>query len=217
MTGQDARAGAITAGAEGSRSTRRELVRSGAAVTVGMALAATGSSVLDLPDALAAAPGDGAVLVSLLRVEHVVVFAYQRALAGGIVSPPVQQVLTSFLDQEREHVHALSQSLTELGGAAPVPPAVMAAFESELRALRIKRSPPKRGTDREDIRFLIDLEMVIARRYRYAIERLQGDKQLLIAAEIMGSEAQHATVLRELLSPGNIKRAVPSGFVADAA
>jgi hypothetical protein len=30
----------------------------------------------------------------------------------------------------------------------------------------------------------------------------------------MANEAQHATVLREMLTPGRVKRAVPSAFVA---
>jgi hypothetical protein len=33
------------------------------------------------------------------------------------------------------------------------------------------------------------------------------------AAAIMGNEAQHTTLLRELLSPGNVGGAVPAAFV----
>jgi Ferritin-like domain len=160
--------------------------------------------------------GDGAVLASLLRVEHVLVFAYERALAAGVLSPSAQPILSSLLEQERAHVHALSVDLTGrggLGGTAPAPLKGTAAFESELRHLRVRRSPARLRNERQYVRFLIDLEMLIARHYRYAIARLNTGKALSLAAEIMANEAQHATAMSELLSPGNVKRAVPSAFV----
>jgi hypothetical protein len=178
-------------GTTGTGTTRRELLRGGAG----------------------ARAADAALLVSLLRVEQVVVFAYERALASGLVSASAQVALTSFLGHERAHVHALSASVVALGGTVPAAPTLLAAFESELRHLQVKRSPVGLRNERQELRFLIDLEGVIARRYRSAISRLAGGKLLTTAAEIMANEAQHATALAELLSPGNIKRAVPVGFV----
>jgi ferritin-like protein len=213
MTDQDTAACGGAAGVEGS--TRRELMRGGVAATAALALASTAPALVDPAGALAAPMGDGAVLVSLLRVEQVVVFAYERSLASGIPSASAQSVLTSFLGHERAHVRALTRSVTDLGGVMPAPPTVMAAFESELRRLRVMRSPADLHTERDYLRFLVDLETVIARHYRFAIEILQGAARLTTAAEIMANEAQHATLMRELLSPGNIRRAVPSAFVAD--
>jgi hypothetical protein len=157
---------------------------------------------------------DAALLVSLLRVEQVVVFAYERALASGLLSASAQVALTSFLGHERAHVHALSARVIALGSAVPAAPTLLAAFESELRHLHVKRSPVGLRDERHELRFLIDLEGVIAHHYRSAISRLTGDKLLTTAAEIMANEAQHATALSELLDPGRIKRAVPVGFVA---
>ena len=193
----------------------------GVAATAALAVAATVPTLLEPAGALARSGGalvkpsdDGAVLTSLLRVEQVVVFAYERTLTTAILSPSAQEVLTSFLDQERAHVHELSLDLTALGDAVPAPPTDTAGFESELRHLRIRRSPAGLRTQREHLRFLIDLEAVIARHYRFAIELLTGETRLWAAAEIMANEAQHATVLREMLTPGRVKRAVPSAFVA---
>jgi hypothetical protein len=174
------------------RTTRRELLRGGAGAPM----------------------SDAALLVSLLRVEQVVVFAYERALESGLVSASAQVALTSFLGHERAHVHALSAGAIALGGTVPAAPTLVAAFESELRHLHVKRSPVELSNERQELRFLIDLERVIARHYRSAISRLAGGKLLTTAAEIMANEAQHATALAELLSPGDIKRAVPVGFVA---
>ena len=157
---------------------------------------------------------DVAVLVSLVRVEQVVVFAYERALASGLLSASAQVTLTSFLGHERAHVHALSATVIALGGAVPVAPSLLSAFESELRHVHVKRSPVGLRNERQELRFLIDLEGVIAHHYRSAISRLSGDKLLTTLAEIMANEAQHATALAELLNPGKIKRAVPVGFVA---
>jgi hypothetical protein len=150
----------------------------------------------------------------VLRVEQVIVFAYERTLGAGILSPSAQALARSFLAQERAHVHALSADLTALRGAVPPAPATMAAFKSELGQLRVKRNPAKLHSQREHLHFLVDLETLIARHYRFAIEQLTGAERLGRAAEIMANEAQHATVLLELLSPKNVRRAVPSAFVA---
>jgi hypothetical protein len=206
------------------RTTRRELVRRGAATTAAVTLAAAVPSLLEPVSALAKPVDDATVLASLLRVEQVMVFAYERALEVGVgvgvgvevgvLSASAQPVLSSFAGQERAHVRALSASLRSLAGTVPAPPTTVAAFESELRHLRVRRSPATLRTERQHLRFLIGLETLIARHYRYAIARLSAEKQLLIAAEIMANEAQHATLLRELVTPGNFRRAVPSGFVA---
>jgi hypothetical protein len=211
--------------------TRRELLGGGvaaataatatatAAAVAGATAGGVAASLLEAQSASAAASVDDVtVLVSLLRVEQVLVIAYERTLANpGILPPAAQQLLSSFLGHERAHVHALSVNVAELGGTAPTPPKSPAAFASELRQLRVRHSAAGLRTERQHVRFLIDLESVMARHYRYAIARLSGARELAIAAEIMANEAQHETVLRELLAPGNVKRAVPSAFVAGIA
>jgi hypothetical protein len=126
----------------------------------------------------------------------------------------VQEALTTFLDQERAHVRELSRDLIALGGPVPAAITAMKPFESELRQLRVRRHPAGLRTQRDYLRFLVDLETLIARHYRFAIELLTAETRLWAAAEIMANEAQHATVLRELLSPGKVKHAIPSAFVA---
>jgi ferritin-like protein len=200
--------------------TRRDLIRGGA-VTAAVGLAATVPALLEPAGALArsgGAPtqpvGDEIVLASVLRVEQVVVFAYERTLTTTILSAPAQEALTVFLEQERAHVRTLSAALTSLGGPVPGPLGTMVAFEAELRQLRVKRSPARLHTERQYLRFLVSLETVIARHYRFAIEVLTGHERLVLAAEIMANEAQHETVLLGMLTPDHVKRVVPSAFVA---
>jgi demethoxyubiquinone hydroxylase (CLK1/Coq7/Cat5 family) len=192
------------------------------AAAAALALAASGAPALLAPAAALGKSGgalirpvsDATVLASVLRVESVLVFAYERTLTSAVLSSAARAALASFLDQERAHVRRLSLDLGALGGTVPEPLATMTAFESELRHLRVKRRPAALRTEREYLRFLIALETVIARHYRFAIELLTSVERVGTAAEIMANEAQHETVLRELLNPGRIRRAVPSAFVA---
>jgi hypothetical protein len=196
--------------------TRRELVRRGAAAGAAATVAAAVSPLLRPARALAAPVGDVAVLLFALRAEQVIVAAYERALASGVISAQAQPVLTLFLGQEHDHVGALSVSVARLGGAVPAPPADLATFEAELRALNIKRSPAKLHTERQWVSFLVRIETVLATVYHFAIDQLADDKLIQTAAQMMANEGQHATLLRELVNPGNVKLAVPRAFVGGA-
>jgi len=205
-----ATASPVAAGPDGA--TRRELVRStvaaGAAAAVASVVPSLGPST-----ALAAPVGDIAVLALALRAEQVIVYAYERVLASGIVASPAARVLTLFLAQEHEHVDALTVNLVRLGGAVPSPPSDLAEFEVELRELGVKRSPVGLRNERESVSFLVRLEMAVATVYHFVIDQLADDKLIQTAAQIMANEGQHAAVLHELVSPGNVRRAVPSAFV----
>lgn len=163
---------------------------------------------------LAAAPSDAELLLALLRIEQVIVFAYEHALAAAVLPASAQAILGTFLEHERAHVHKLSTYVSPHRGAVPGAPKDMAAFESELRRLRVRRKPLELRTGRDHLRLLIELETAIARHYRFTIADLHAGKKVSIAAEIMANEAQHLAVLRELLGPVNVRRAVPTGFIA---
>jgi hypothetical protein len=201
----------LAAGADGS--TRRELVRGGVAAGAAAAVAAVAPALLGPATALAAPVGDVAVLVFALRAEEVVVYAYEHALASGVISAPATRVLTQFLGHEREHVDALTVNLARLGGTAPAPPADLASFEVALRQLGVKRSPARLHTERDYVSFLVRIEGVLATVYHFAIDELADDKLIQTAAQIMANEGQHATLLRDLTSPGNVSRTVPRAFV----
>jgi rubrerythrin len=212
----DLDATAQVAAADANGSTRRELVRSGLAAGAAAAAAALLPPLLSPAGALAAPIGDAAVLVLALRAEQAVLYAYEGTLASGVISASTAQVLKMFLGQEHEHVDALTVHLERLGGTAPAPPSDLAAFELLLRELQIKQSPSTLRNEREYLSFLVKVEAELANIYHFAIEQLVDDQLIQTAAQIMANEGQHATLLRELISPGNVRRAVPRAFVGGA-
>lgn len=190
-------------------STRRELVRDG--VAAGAVAAAAGP--LLRPAEAQAALNDLDVLLFAVRAEQAVVLAYELALASGALAVPAKAVVSEFLGQEREHVAALSVSLARVGGAVPAPPTDLAMLEVALRELHVKRSPTKLHTERQWVSFLVRLEAVLATAYHFVIEELSDYRLIQTAAQIMANEGQHATVLHELMTPGNVRLSVPRAFV----
>ena len=215
MADRDIASPDAAAGAEGS--TRREVVRTGVAAGAAAAMAAVLPPLVSPTPALAAPVGDAAMLLFALRAEQVMVYAYERTLASGVIAAPAAGVMAQFLGQEREHVDALSVNLARIGGPIPAPLRDLTTFELTLRELGIKRSPTELRNERQYISFLVRIETALAAVYHFAIEELADDKLIQTAAEIMANEGQHATVLRELTSPGNVSRAVPTAFVGGSA
>jgi hypothetical protein len=213
-----ATAPAVAASADGLTSTRRDLVRGGVAAGVAAAVAAAVAPPLLSPASARAAPyGDAGVLLFVLSVEQVIVYGYEQALASGVISASGQPVLKLFLSQEREHIDALSVHLVRLGGAVPAPPTDLQTFEVALRKLKIRRNPAKLRNERQYVGLLVRIETALAAVYEFAIEQLADDKLIQTAAQIMANEGQHATVLRELTSPGNVQLSVPRPFVSGSA
>jgi len=87
--------------------TRRELM-----VGAAGAAAVAGGFGADRALADTAPPSDADLLTKTLEVERLMVFAYERVLASGALSPGVQRVITPFLAQERAHVAAVAAALS---------------------------------------------------------------------------------------------------------
>jgi Ferritin-like domain len=196
--------------------TRRELVHKGVAAGTAAAVAAVLTPLLRPAGALADPIGDPAVLQFALRAEQTIVYAYDLALASGVISAPSRRVLKLFLGQEHEHVDALSVSMLRLGDTVPGPPTDIATFEVLLRELHVKRTPAKLHTEREWVSFLVRLEGVLATVYHFVIEQLVDHRLIQTAAQMMANEGQHATMLCELTNPGKVALAVPRAFVGGA-
>lgn len=188
--------------------TRRRLVKTALAATLGA------SSVVELGSAVAAAtpaPSDAAVLAHTLRIEQLVVIAYQRVLSSGVVEPPVGSQLRSMLSQELEHVAALERDLKALG--ARVPRTSAATAQRSLDAHHVHLSLSHVPTQHASLKLLIDIESLAEGAYFSAISKLSDPALLRMSAEIMGSEAQHWTLLSGLQHHGDVTRSVPYAFV----
>lgn len=187
--------------------TRRQLVHAGLAGTAAAA-------VLRPPDAAAAgapAPGDSAVLTRTLRTEQLVVIAYERVLASGLLAPAVSTQVRVLLGQEHQHVAALERSLRELG--AVLPRTSESAARRALSAHHIHESLTGLRNQHECLKLLIDIESLAEGAYFAAISKLTDPSLLRTSVEAMGCEAQHWTVLSAIQNPGKLYRSVPYPFV----
>jgi hypothetical protein len=195
------------------RTTRRELVRGGLAAGVGGAL---GRSILAAPVASAAAgsAGDADVLSKTLSVEQLVVFSYQRAVGSGALESGVAGQIRGMLSQELRHVATLESVLRSLGARIPAAPRDVASAQRALATHHVVRSLTDLHTQFNCLKLLIDVESVAEGAYFSAIASLSDPGRVRTAAGIMGCEAQHWTIISELLNDYNVMRSVPYPFVA---
>ncbi len=194
--------------------TRRQLLRTGIATGAASTLPAV--AVLADPAAAAATttakmPTQAQALAAALRVEQLAVFAYQHAIANPQLRSEASSVATAFLVQEQAHLAAL---VAEAAGAgvAPVPPPVdVAAADKELATLHVDGLSSVHS-EKDLLKLLIAVEELSEGTYYVALGAMDSPALLTTAAEIWANEAQHATALRTLLYPDDIKKTVPSGF-----
>jgi rubrerythrin len=146
-------------------------------------------------------PADAGILASLLDLERAAVAAYSAALSSGLLRRDLAATLGHFLDQERQHVAALSRALGGLGGrprdAAP----------TEVTPV----DPP--GSQAGLLRVAVDLEAAAIAGYVDAMAGLQGPELLALVTRIAASEGQHLVVLRQALGASPAE-SVPSAFEA---
>ncbi|MBV9474162.1 MAG: ferritin-like domain-containing protein [Solirubrobacterales bacterium] len=156
-------------------------------------------------------PGDAELLHALLAIELLAVAAYQRVAAAPSLSPGNRTVVLQLHGQEQQHAAALRQ---QLGSAATQSgPATAAATNAALAKRNVAERIGRLQHEPDAIRLLIAVEGVAEGGYHDAISKLSDPRLLRLSAEIMANEAQHDTILRELLHPGDAQRAVPVAFV----
>ena len=200
------------------RTTRRGLVSGGIAAMLGGAFGGGAISAIAQPaDGWAAsAPtvGDAGVLTRALQIEQLVVIAYERVLSAGALGPAGSGAVRGFYSHELQHVSTLERALMDLGATIPAPPHDTASAQRGLSVHHVPRSLTQLGTARDCLKLLIDVESVAEGAYFDAVASLGDAGRMRTAAEIMGCEAQHWTVLSGLLNRFNVLRSVPYPFVA---
>jgi|tagenome__1003787_1003787.scaffolds.fasta_scaffold20793004_2 rubrerythrin len=159
---------------------RRELVRRGM-LAAGAALTASSVPILlGVRNAFAQADDDRSLLSSAIELEQVAAEAYQR-LQG-----PLGGVARLFRNHERQHEQALTQALRQMGGSPP---------SADLEA-RLSRLPT--GNRRAAANFAIELEQNAIRAYEDGARKLRDAEVMQTAMTILGAEAQHLVVLRQI-------------------
>jgi hypothetical protein len=181
------------------------LTLAGAAGALSLGAAAPASA--DTP------PSDAELLSKTLEVERLMVLAYERVLASGVLSPPVQRAITPYLDQERAHASAVAAALARLGAAAPSGPLSLKEASAALDQHHVSDSLTDLHTEHDGLKLLIDLESVAEGASYTPIRDLRRPELVQLCARIMACEAQHWTVLSGLRNPGQYVKAIPWPYV----
>lgn len=189
--------------------TRRELVRSG------VGLVAAGSLVGAVASAAGAEPppSEPEALAPALAIERLSVIGYDQVLASGALSSAVRPQLEALLAQDRQHVATLEQVFRRTGAPLPQGPADVAAAQAMLTRHQVHRSLTHLPTQHDCLRVMIDIESLAEGAYFKAMPRLTDGTLVRTSAAIMGSDAQHWSVLSGIQHKGNVKMSVPFPFV----
>ncbi len=191
--------------------TRRGLL-SGALIAVGLGVAhATPARAATAPSA----PTDQELLAGLLKVEQLIAAVYGRVLAGGRLTPRARRLARTVLRQEHAHAATLAAELAVFGGAPPAPPAGPAQLDAQLARHHISISVTGLETEKQALQLLTQVESVAEGAYFGAMSKLSEPRLQTLAAEILASEAQHFTLVAEILHPrdAGFSRTVPDAFV----
>lgn len=160
-----------------------------------------------------AGSGDAVQLHSALAVELLLVFAYQHLLAAGTLGPGPGALAGTMAQHERAHVDRLTAELQRLGQSPPPPPGSVAEVDRQLSARHASGRLAAVHTELDGLRLLYDIESIAIGTYYEALAKLTASRLMLIMAEIMGAEAQHATAIGGVLHPGKWERVVPVASV----
>jgi hypothetical protein len=171
----------------GTATTRRELLRPGAA--------------------------DTARLQRLMSVEQLLLYVYDHVVGSSILPPPVRRPMAQIQGHERAHVGALGARLRARGARQPPPPPSVATANRYLARRHIRgRLGQLQGSD-DALYLLRALERVVVGAYFVALRDMRDPGLIVLAAQIMASDAQHEAIVSERLNPGDIASAVPYGLV----
>jgi rubrerythrin len=172
---------------------RSGLVLSGAAVALlagRHALAATSG---------AADPKDVQILNTALAAELEAIAAYQLGAESKLLQKPVLDLALSFQGHHKEHADALAATVKKLGGSAV---AAKARYSFPVEKLK---------NQNDVLRFAAGLERGAISAYLGAVPLFTDRALSQVAASILGDEAMHWAVLRQVIGESP---AVPSAFMS---
>jgi rubrerythrin len=180
---------------------RRALSLSGAVLSAGAVALLGGRDAMAAGSKATSAQleGDVRILNTALGAELEAIAAYQVGAESGLLSPGVLPVAVQFQGHHKEHAAALAATVKKLGGT-PVAAKAKYAFPVE-----------KLKTQSDVLRFAAGLEQGAISAYLGAVPLFTDKALSQVAASILGDEAMHWAVLRQVLGESP---AVPSAFMA---
>ena len=182
-------------------SRRRAMSASGAAV-----LSASAVALLGGRDALAAGAkvsaqeleADVRILNTALGAELEAVAAYQVGAESGLLSKAVLPIAVTFQGHHKEHAAAIASTVQKLGGK---PVASKEKYQFPVEKLKVEA---------DVLRFAAGLERGAISAYLGAVPLFADRTLAQVAASILGDEAMHWAVLRQVLG----EAPVPSAFMS---
>ncbi len=172
----------------------------------GLALSATAVALLGGRDALAAGTktsaadieSDVRILNTALGAEYEAIAAYQVGAESGLLGKDVLVVAVAFQGHHKQHADALASAVQKLGGKAVV------------TKTRYVFPVEKLQTQADVLRFAAGLEQGAVSAYLGAVPVFNDKTLAQVAASILGDEAMHLAVLRQVLG----ENPVPSAFMS---
>ncbi|MCB1908166.1 MAG: ferritin-like domain-containing protein [Rhodocyclaceae bacterium] len=149
------------------------------------------------PETAGSVEADIRILNSALQAEQRAVAAYQLGADSGLLRAPAKALAVQFQGHHRAHAALLEQTVGQLGGRA-LPAATDHDFAVD--ALR---------TEADVLRFAASLEQGAVSAYLAAVPGFDDRELAHAAASILGDEAMHWAVLRQVLG----EPPVPVAFV----
>ena len=148
---------------------------------------------------------DVRILNSALDLEHTAIAAYTAGAA--LLKGPALKLGRQFLAHEQEHAAGLERAIRDLGGTPNRP----------RRGEEYRRQFPNLRSQRDVLRFAVDLENAAVEAYIDSIPRLSSPDLRQTGAAIVSNEAEHVSVLLGALNPGDPAAQVPQAFVTGIA
>ncbi len=193
--------------------TRRELVRHSLVLGPAVSACAAAGLLIGPEPAGAAAATDAELLIPLIGTELLAAFGYQQVLNAQLLSARGDRLAQRVLDQEQEHIATLAGELARRGGTPPAPISSVSEADKVLSAMQVPESLASLHSAHDAILLLSRFELMLEGAYISAIKNFHSPRLLRLGGQIIANEAQHGTMLSELLHPGDVEKAVPSSNV----
>lgn len=141
---------------------------------------------------------DVAILNAALAAEQEAIAAYQLGAASGLLQKPVLDLAVQFQGHHKEHADALAATVKKLGGT---PNEARKAYSFPTEKLKKQA---------DVLAFAAELEKGAVSAYLGAVPILTNRDLAKVAASILGDEAMHWAVLRQVLG----QNPVPTAFLS---
>jgi rubrerythrin len=177
---------------------RRAFLQKSSLVLSGAAVALLAGKQALAQKAGGASEADVRILNTALAAELEAVAAYQVGAESGLLQKPALQVAVQFQGHHKEHAEVLAKTIAKLGGKA-----VAAKSRYDFPTGKLK-------SQADVLRFAASLEQGAVSAYLGAVPLFNERELSKAAASILGDEAMHWAVLRQVLG----ENPVPAAFVS---